>query len=664
MVLDEIVLHNFGLYADRQKVTLTPPDPDKPVILFGGLNGHGKTTLLDALQLCLYGPVARISNRNGLPYREYVSRCLHRNSNIKEAAVEVAFRHTIDGKEDRYRLHRSWRMGKHGCKEHFEVLKNKRRDKALAENWIDQVEDFIPPNIAKLFFFDGEQVESYAAQDNSTQLIGGAIQNLLGLDIVDRLEKDLRTYLRRKRMEDKDDPLRGEIEKAEAVLKDLRTRIADLKQEWAALKTTGIDPARKSLLAVEDEYRKLGGELYEQRVAIERDKAEAESVLEEGAGRLREFAAGDLPLLLVRDLLNAVHARNRKEGKSRRSREVAAILDDRDRKLLREMRSRTVNAGTVEALAAYFARRPQAAPQDCRHGNRFGFAARSLRRPSCALTRRLDTLAGNVRSELGKRVEAESRAEHIRLKYAGIPHSDAVSELADRRDALRSEIAACEARYAAMGSEIDYLTRQVERDEQSLLRILETDAKAEGGRRDPRARSAARRARQGDARYFSQDGDRKAGARDRAACPGELPTIAAQGIPCNPALQSTRRVLRSLCTDAMAWRWATSAFPPASVNSWRSLFYGGLQKHPEGPCRPLSIRRWDAWMPDIACILWSAISPSSATRYCCFRRMRKSPEPILDKLQPFIGRSYRLAYDDAAGSTKIVEGYFKESEAA
>ena len=54
-------------------------------------------------------------------------------------------------------------------------------------------------NIAKLFFFDGEQVESYAAQDNSTQLIGGAIQNLLGLDIVDRLEKDLRTYLRRKR---------------------------------------------------------------------------------------------------------------------------------------------------------------------------------------------------------------------------------------------------------------------------------------------------------------------------------------------------------------------------------------------------------------------------------------------------------------------------------
>ena len=249
MVLDEIVLHNFGLYAERQKVTLTPPSADKPVTLFGGLNGHGKTTLLDALQLCLYGPHAAISNRNGLLYRDYLARCLHRNSGIREAAVEIAFRHTIDGKEDRYRLHRSWRMGKNGgCKEHFEVLKNRRRDAALAENWIDQVEDFIPPNIAKLFFFDGEQVESYAAQENSTQLIGGAIRNLLGLDIVDQLEKDLRTYLRRKRMEDKDDPLRGEIEQAEAALKELRQRIADLKQEQAALQATRIDPARKNFL--------------------------------------------------------------------------------------------------------------------------------------------------------------------------------------------------------------------------------------------------------------------------------------------------------------------------------------------------------------------------------------------------------------------------------
>ena len=37
MILDEITLHNFGLYLGRQTLRLTP-EPGKPVILIGGLN--------------------------------------------------------------------------------------------------------------------------------------------------------------------------------------------------------------------------------------------------------------------------------------------------------------------------------------------------------------------------------------------------------------------------------------------------------------------------------------------------------------------------------------------------------------------------------------------------------------------------------------------------
>ena len=54
MILDEITLTDFGIYGGSQSVELTPPSPDRPVVLFGGLNGGGKTTVLDALQL---GPV-------------------------------------------------------------------------------------------------------------------------------------------------------------------------------------------------------------------------------------------------------------------------------------------------------------------------------------------------------------------------------------------------------------------------------------------------------------------------------------------------------------------------------------------------------------------------------------------------------------------------------
>ena len=36
----------------------------------------------------------------------------------------------------------------------------------------------------------------------------------------------------------------------------------------------------------------------------------------------------------------------------------------------------------------------------------------------------------------------------------------------------------------------------------------------------------------------------------------------------------------------------------------------------------------------------------------------------LDRLGPWIGRCYLLAYDDELGATRIVRGYFDEKEAA
>lgn len=68
MILDSIIIENFGAYGGRNEAILTP-DNDKPIILFGGMNGGGKTTLLDAIQLAFYGSKARISNRGGSAIR-------------------------------------------------------------------------------------------------------------------------------------------------------------------------------------------------------------------------------------------------------------------------------------------------------------------------------------------------------------------------------------------------------------------------------------------------------------------------------------------------------------------------------------------------------------------------------------------------------------------
>jgi DNA sulfur modification protein DndD len=77
---EEVTINNVGLFRDQQKIALGSATPKRPVVLIGGLNGTGKTTLLDSIQLALYGKRAPLSNRGNLAYEEYLRRSLSSRS--------------------------------------------------------------------------------------------------------------------------------------------------------------------------------------------------------------------------------------------------------------------------------------------------------------------------------------------------------------------------------------------------------------------------------------------------------------------------------------------------------------------------------------------------------------------------------------------------------
>jgi DNA sulfur modification protein DndD len=59
MILHRLTLKDFGLFSGEQTFCLTPRiryKKRRPVILIGGKSGTGKTTILEAVRLCLYGP--------------------------------------------------------------------------------------------------------------------------------------------------------------------------------------------------------------------------------------------------------------------------------------------------------------------------------------------------------------------------------------------------------------------------------------------------------------------------------------------------------------------------------------------------------------------------------------------------------------------------------
>ena len=663
MILDEILVHDFGLYAERQKICLTPPSSDKPIVLFGGLNGHGKTTLLDALQLCLYGPFAKISNRNDLSYSDYLARCIHRGSVTPEAAVEIAFRHTIDGKEDRYRLHRSWRMKKRGCKEHFEVYKNGRNDRTLAENWINHVEDLLPANISNLFLFDGEQVESYASPDNSVQLISTAIHNLLGLDIVDQLEKDLVTYSRRKRAEDKNDPRQKEIEQSEEQLKVLRQRLCDLKQVQAALKTNHIGPARKDLLEIATEYRNLGGELYDLRMEIEQELIDAEHELKECSERLCDLAADDLPLLLVRDLLKSLQEQDREEEEGRRSRQFYDLLEIRDRDLLDQFTRYGMNDDTVKSIFFYLEADRE---RHRRIGEREAMLDTSVQARGdlyMLLNRRFDELIRDSSAELKANEAAIERVENAHIRYVNIPSDDAVAGISRKRQNIIDKIASLDKEFDAMGEELDRMERQVERSEQALLRMIQSDIHAEEGRQDrTRILQYAGRVR------TTLNSFRKTVIARHVQRIGQLVLESYQQL-----LRKTSLVTR-LDIDPETFALTLSGRDAQGLSAERlsagerqllaTALLWGLAKA-SGRALPTAIDtplgRLDAGHRKF---LVERYFPFASHQVLLFSTDEEIMGQYLDALQPFIGRSYHLCYDDSTGSTKVLDGYFDQPEAA
>lgn len=350
MILDRVTLDNFGAYAGRQEAVLTP-DPGKPVILFGGMNGGGKTTLLDSIQLGFYGRKAKTSNRGTMAYRDYLEECIHRGSDPHEgASVTIEYHRMAEGRATRYELQRSWRRGPRGIEETLRVCTNDEPDDLLTEHWDESIEAYLPVGIAHLFFFDGEQIKELAEGQNSARIIGTAIHSLLGLDLVDRLENDLLVFERRKRAESLDSQALRRLRQTEEELDHLLEEEARILQDEGRLTNEAgrlaekVEQARKT-------FEAEGGNLFLRHEELETElgaRREEKQALE---NELRGLAAGPLPMLLIEDQLAKLQALARHETGVRHDRLLVEAMEERDEALIGILDCENVPAATIKRVA-------------------------------------------------------------------------------------------------------------------------------------------------------------------------------------------------------------------------------------------------------------------------------------------------------------------------
>jgi len=354
MIFEEIVLHNFGIYQGKHTVNLDPKSKTTPVVLFGALNGGGKTTFLDALQLSLYGKFAKCSNRGNLSYPEFLKRTINRHvSETDGASVELQFRHRRDGQEDIIRINRRWQSTGKMIKETVDVLRNGEKDDVLAERWYEFVDEFIPAQISNLFFFDGEKIEALAAPEKAAEIIQTGLHALLGLDLVDRLSKDLKAVSNRRKTLDKDDKQQEVIAKLEMDLMDLNEQRKDTSEQLAQKKTQ-LQTLTNKLESLQVKFRNEGGEIFEQREKIALERKTIVTEINSIENQLREIASADAPLLIIQDLLKQTHESTLNEFTSRQFADLKDLVESRDIEILKGLESKGVDKTSLHVIEDAF----------------------------------------------------------------------------------------------------------------------------------------------------------------------------------------------------------------------------------------------------------------------------------------------------------------------
>lgn len=435
MIFDELVLRDFGSFAGRQVLDLTPRQ-QRPVVVIGALNGSGKTTVLEALQLALYGPHTSASARRGASYETYLASMVHRGADPRAGAgVELAFRGHFRNRPHDLRVRRRWWMADSGKqKEHLQVLVDGNVDEQLSNSWAEHVEQLVPRGISGLFFFDGEQIEAFADLEASRELLETAVSGLLGLELIDRLVDDLELLERRKRNAAVPPDDQAQVQTLTELLEQARAEESRAR--------AGVDEARRRLGAarsdVTDAERQLdidGGAAMEARTSREQAAAAAAADVAAAEHRLLDAAAGLAPLLLVPELVTDVATLTQAERRYEQEQALTGQLARRDEQLLQHL-AKVFDRDQIRTVREWLDRdsraRQQPPPPLMLHcGGDVATQAQHLS----------DGGLQELRSELAELTAsvdtAAERQQQARTALEAVPSPDQMAVLMARRDAAR-----------------------------------------------------------------------------------------------------------------------------------------------------------------------------------------------------------------------------------
>lgn len=356
MLFLELTVENFGPYRGKQVIDLRPKINDNgvsPIVLLGGMNGGGKTTLMDAMRLALYGQRAQCSTKGSLSYPDFLKQAVNKHTlPHEETSVELLFEHIVKNMQVQFRVKRRWTRNPKNGKDILGILLDDWPDSAWLETWDERIEDFFPIGISNLFLFDGEQVKELADLEAPPNVVVKAIQSLLGLELAERLAIDLDILANRKRKQLADS-------KELADLEAIENKLNGYKSEWDTAEKTVLELkekagiARKKLYEAKERFKLEGGKVASEQGQLEQQLKEEREKAKQHRDLLGKLASEYLPLNLITPLLNQAQNQGEQELNWQKAKVAQDFIKERDQRLFQYLEKLNISQKQLDQIQIY-----------------------------------------------------------------------------------------------------------------------------------------------------------------------------------------------------------------------------------------------------------------------------------------------------------------------